>query len=125
MKNKILVVDDDKELLQELSNAMSLNAYEVTTSGNGAEALELIPRVMPDLIMLDMKMDGMSGFQLASRLRQMPGVKDIPIVAMSGYYTDSEYALLMKISGVKKYFVKPLNMEDVVKQLNEVLKEQG
>jgi CheY-like chemotaxis protein len=121
MPKKIMIVDDDKELLEELSDSMISNGYEVTACADGETALKMIPEIMPHVILLDLKLDKVNGFQVAAKLRQTPATALIPIIAITGYYNPDEYYTLMKICGVKKCITKPVSPEKVVQEINSAL----
>ena len=66
MAKKIMLVDDDKELLEELADSLTADGYEMTLCPDGESALEMAPKIMPDMILLDLKMGKMNGFQVAA-----------------------------------------------------------
>ncbi len=121
MKKKIMVVDDDKEFLQELTELLVSNGFDVTSFCDGDSALKMINGVMPDAILLDLKMNNVSGFQVADRLKSMPEAKKIPVIAMTGYYTQEEYSLLNEICGVKKCITKPINPDKIVLEIENII----
>ncbi len=116
-----MIVDDDKEFLDELSDLMLSSGYDVCTCIDGARALAEIPEVMPDIILLDLKMNNINGFQVAVRLKAIPKACDIPIIAMTGYYTQDEYALMIKICGIKKFIIKTADPGNIVREVKLVL----
>jgi len=84
--------------------------------------LATIPKIMPNLILLDLKMNKLNGFQVASKLKNMPIVCDIPVIAMTGHYTQEEYSLMMKLFGVKKFIVKPIDPDKIIDEVESVLR---
>ena len=121
MRKKILLVDDDKELLEELADSISASGFEVTVCCDGETALKVIPEIMPDIILLDLKMGKVNGFQVVAKLRQTQATSFIPVIAMTGYYNPDEYYTLMKTCGVKKCITKPVSPENIVIEINNVL----
>ena len=121
MAKKILVVDDDQELLDELKDTLSLNNYEVAAAGDSRQALDLAVKFNPDCIVLDLKMPVKNGFQLASEIRHLRGFEDIPIIAMSAFFKD-EYESLMKLSDIKKCLKKPFAPKVILSEIESVLK---
>ncbi|MCB4791488.1 MAG: response regulator [Elusimicrobia bacterium] len=122
MKKKIAIVDDDNNFLEELSSLLSGNGYDVYAYSNGSDALREIPRVMPDIILLDLKMDKVSGFQVAYKLRNIQKARDIPVIPMTGYYTQDEYGLIMKICGLKNCKLKPFDPGKLMQEISETIK---
>ena len=100
-KKRIMIVDDNIEFLEELKEMLVLSGYEAAAFYNGPSALEGAQRFKPDVILLDLKMDGMSGFQVADELKRIPETARTPIIAMTGYYTGKDHTLLINISGIQ------------------------
>ena len=101
-KTKVLVIDDDKLLLRELKDTLSLNDYEVVAVSHPANATDVIEQVQPDVILLDLVMPDESGFQVACKINYFSGLAHIPIIAMTGYFKES-YIPLMSGYGIKDY----------------------
>lgn len=117
---KIMIVDDDKEFLWELKEALKLNGYEITSVNNSALALDVAMMWKPDVILLDLKMPGKSGFLLADELRNSPALADLPIIAMSGNFKEEE-SDFFKIYGITGYIGKPFIPSDVILKIEEAL----
>lgn len=121
MKKKIMLVDDDKELLEVLADSMASVGFEVTACSDGETALKMIPEIMPDIILLDLKLDRVNGFQVAAKLKQAQATSGIPVIAMTGHYNPDEYYTLMNICCVKKCITKPVNPDKIIAEINNVL----
>lgn len=122
---KVLIVDDDKEFLEELREVLGNTGYDVTIVVDGIAATKAARIVKPDVILLDLRMKGMSGFEVADRLKGFSDTADIPIIAMTGFYTLKEHAWLMNFSGIKRCLRKPFNPLDVIAEIENVLKEDA
>ena len=118
-KRKIVVVDDNTDFLNELSETLSLSGYETFAYDNGKDALRRIKREKPDLVLLDMKMDGMNGYDVAKAINKEPAINKTPIIAMTGYYTTEEHQRLMEISGIKACIIKPFNPLDILVEIEK------
>lgn len=79
----ILVVDDEYDLLQTICATLELGGYHPVPAGNGRKALEMIGQQRPDLVLTDVMMPYMSGYDLVEAIREMPEGKDLPTVLMS------------------------------------------
>ena len=118
---KIMIVDDDKEFLEELEETLILSGYATVAVNDSTTALNTACRAKPDLILLDLKMDRMSGFQVAQSLKKFPETTTIPIMAMTGYFTREEYSSLTEMYGMKACIMKPFNPLDVIAKIESLL----
>ncbi len=121
-KKKIMIVDDDEELLEEIAETLSVSGYNTITFSNAIKAQSKIVSEKPDLLLLDMKMPGKTGFQLAHELKTFPDTAGIPIIAMTGHYTGKDHKFLMKTCGVDKCVLKPFDPEMIIAEINGLLK---
>jgi len=121
MGKKIMVVDDDKNFLDELAEVLSLGGFEVVGVNDPREAIEKVRSAKPDLVLLDLRMPGRSGFQIADELKHSQEFMHLPVLAMSGFFTEVEHMLLMNLCGIQKCLKKPLNPDNVIAQITEVL----
>lgn len=121
---KIMIVDDDKKFLETLKETLILSGYETIAVNNSSDALDVAKKLKPDVILLDLKMDGMSGFRLAEKLKRFPETSDIPIIAMTAVFNREYHFSLMELCGMKMYLEKPFKPLDVIVLIEEVLKEK-
>jgi CheY-like chemotaxis protein len=118
---KIAIVDDDKEFLEELEEMLRQADYDVTTSSDSSLAVEMVNQAKPDLILLDLRMQPLSGFEVAQRLKRFPETSGIPIVAMSAYYSAKEHEFLMNVCDIKKFLKKPFHPLEAIAGIEELL----
>jgi CheY-like chemotaxis protein len=85
---RLLVVDDEPNILEITSAMLSEEGYEVLTAEDGQEALELLPRFCPDLVITDLRMPRLSGFELLEIMRER--FPRLPVIAVSGEFSDDE-----------------------------------
>lgn len=114
---RILIVDDDKEFLEELREMLILSGYEATGVSESLRAVETARSLKPDIILLDIKMPGLDGFQINERLKQFPETENIPIIAITGYFTNEEHSRLLDMCGITACLKKPVNEEDLIRQI--------
>jgi DNA-binding response OmpR family regulator len=107
MKKKILAVDDDATALGALRQILTQKGYEVAVSQSGDEALEWLTERTPDLVILDVAMPGLSGFETCRRIRKDPRFRDLPVVFLTakGMLADMAEGL---DAGSDLYLVKPV-----------------
>jgi len=114
----LLVVDDEKNTREALSKILTEDGYHVLTAADGYQAIELVGRELPDLILADLKMPGMDGIELLSRTR-LKGF-DTPFVMMTAYGTVESAVEAMK-KGAEDYLTKPVNIEELELQIKRIL----
>ncbi len=111
----ILFIDDDAITLKMLCKIAELQGYETMTASSGAEAIERAAEKHPDLILLDMMLEDMTGFAVLENLRSRPGTARIPVVFLSaGFELDAEDRALA--AGAKAYLTKPISI-DALKEI--------
>jgi DNA-binding response OmpR family regulator len=120
-KTKIMIIDDDKIFLNELAEILTLNNYRVRKFSDGEVGLSMVGKVRPDIILLDLKMKGKSGFQVADEMKQLPELANIPIIAMTGVYTQEQNPMLVKIFGMTTCLMKPFTPTELFSQIEAVL----
>ncbi len=110
---RILIVDDETDVLDLLSSVMQNDEepIEIATARSGVEALLLIGERAPDLLILDIKMPGMNGFEVCQKLKANPRSRNIKIVAISGDTDPATRARILE-AGADVFFTKPLNVLD-------------
>lgn len=124
MKNKrILVVDDEESLCEILKFNLELEGYEVTTALSAEEAMGLDVEHF-DLLLLDVMMGEMSGFQMARRLREEPRTADIPIIFCTALDTEEDTVRGLNL-GADDYIAKPFSIREVLARVRSVLRRTG
>lgn len=113
MPKRLLVVDDDASLLLAVSETLQGDGYVVVTARRGAEALVRVAETLPDLIISDIRMPGMDGYQLARKLRAAPHTRLVPIVFLTAKDETADRIAGFR-SGVDAYITKPFEPEELV-----------
>lgn len=117
-KKRILVVDDEREIVSSLCMALEVKDYETLTAFDGQEALEVARREKPDLILLDVIMPKLNGYQVCRELKKDESTKSIPIVMLTAKTQESE-RYWGKETGADEYITKPF---DILKLLEVIYK---
>ena len=110
LQNSILIVDDDDKLIQLLRTYFERERFVVYTAGDGRTALELLRRYEPQVLVLDLMMPGMDGFEVCRRVRQ---ASDIPILFLTARDDDTDRLVGLNM-GADDYITKPFNMKELV-----------
>jgi signal transduction histidine kinase/CheY-like chemotaxis protein len=115
----VLVVDDSEDTLAMLEQLLEISGANVTTATNGSDALQMVSQQEFDIILSDISMPEMDGFELLQRLRQIPGREDVPVIAITGFgrAADIERA---RAAGFCAHLTKPLNVDALVKVFQQL-----
>jgi len=118
---KIMVVEDDNSLREIYSIRLTAEGYDIVSAGDGEEALAVAVREKPDLILSDVMMPKISGFDMLDILRQTPETTKIKVIMMTALSSEDQRARGESL-GANKYLVKSqVGIEDVVNAVHEVL----
>jgi CheY-like chemotaxis protein len=121
---KILVVDDHVDTGELLEMLCLYRGHEVTVTTGAAEALGAAARVRPDLVLLDIGLPGINGFEVATRLRAARETSHARVVALSGYSQKDFFEKARQV-GFDAYLMKPVKLEDVLEQIAACAKGDG
>ena len=121
---KIMIVDDNIEFLDELHEMLDLSGYTPLIINNSAAVLNAVAKHKPDIILLDLKMSGMSGFDVAQKIKQNPETSRIPIIAMSGYFPLEKNSLLLDTSYMSACLKKPFAISDLITHIETILNDR-
>lgn len=122
---KILLVEDDVALRDVYSARLQAEGYTIVTASNGEEALASAVKEMPDLVLLDVMMPRISGFDVLDILRSTPETKAVKVIMMTALSSPEDHARGEKL-GVDKYLVKSqVTLEEVVANIAEVISHGG
>jgi len=116
---KILIVDDDEALVGLFVQVLTQKGYEVLKASNGQEALRLVFDQRPDLVLLDVAMPRMDGWQTCSRIRD---VSDIPIIMLTGKYKAEDEIVRGLDYGADDYLLKPVGNKELVARVRAALR---
>ncbi len=121
---KILLVEDEQEIVEMIQMALEARGYEVMAAYDGSEGLRMATEKKPDLILLDIIMPGLNGYQVCRELKNHPSTRETPIIYLTakGQETDKFWGFE---TGAAEYIVKPFEMGDLIEKMEEALQEGG
>lgn len=119
-KATVLIVDDEPFNIEVLEQAMEENDYRVLTASNGKEAWEKIQSEEPDLVLLDLMMPVMDGFEVLAKVKDDPMLRNIPIIIVSAEQ-DSKNVVKGIKQGAEDYLTKPVDPAQFLKKVKEFL----
>jgi CheY-like chemotaxis protein len=117
---KILVADDERDIRELIGFTLRFAGFEVVLVADGVEAIERAPLEKPDLILLDVRMPRVTGYDVCRHLKEDPATSAIPIVFLSAKGQDGEIQQGLD-SGAVEYIVKPFTPDDLTEQVRNVL----
>jgi DNA-binding NarL/FixJ family response regulator len=120
MSKRLLVVDDEPNLLRAVAACLKAEAYEVSTARSGREALLQLAEAVPDLVVSDIRMPGMDGYQLARQLRGSPRTALVPIVFLTAKDETADRIEGFR-AGIDAYLTKPFEPEELIAVVNGIL----
>jgi len=120
----VLIVDDNADAAESLAALLQLLGHETSVATSGPAGLELASRATPDVVFLDLGMPDMSGYEVARRLRPMPGLEATTLVALSGWGSDEDRRK-SKEAGFDRHLVKPTDGEEIEALLDQLGRALG
>lgn len=121
---KILVAEDERDIRDLIGFTLRFAGFEVLLAGNGIEAIEKAPLEQPDLIILDVRMPKMTGYEACRQLKENPATSAIPIVFLSAKGQEDEIQQGLA-SGALEYIVKPFAPDELANQVRDILQRVG
>ena len=118
---KILIVDDDENIAELISLYLEKECFDTETAANGEEALALVDVYNPDLILLDLMLPGIDGYEVCQQIRK---TRDTPIIILSAKGEVFDKVLGLKM-GADDYIIKPFDSNELVARVHAVLRRSG
>lgn len=117
-KKKILLVDDEQDLVSSLAGLLQDNGYDVVSASNGLEGLKKAEEDRPDLILLDIMMPKVDGYEVLRTLKISADISDIPVIMISARPETDSILRTLNLRAVD-YFIKPFNSTDLLKSIEK------
>jgi two-component system alkaline phosphatase synthesis response regulator PhoP len=121
---KILIAEDEPDIRDLVAFTLRFAGYEVVTCSNGEEAVELANKELPDLILLDVRMPRLTGYDACKKIKENPQLKDIPVVFLSAKGQESEIQSGME-AGAEEYLLKPFAPDQLTDRVRSILAKFG
>jgi len=117
---KVLVAEDERDIRELIGHTLRFAGFETVLATNGVEAIEAVERERPDLILLDVRMPKMTGYEVCEKIKENPETRNIPVVFLSAKGQESEIKRGIE-SGAVKYILKPFVPIELIAQIQEVM----
>lgn len=121
---KILIAEDERDIRDLVAFTLRFAGYEVFAAANGEEAVALAPQVNPDLILMDVRMPRMTGYEACRILKLNPELKDIPVVFLSAKGQENEIQQGLD-AGAEQYLLKPFAPDQLTSHVKAILAKFG
>lgn len=122
-KTKILVIDDEPNIVQTLQDRLEMNEYRVFTAHNGRDGLDKFDREKPDVILLDVIMPIMDGLEMLETLRKRPDGQDVSIIMLTARSQTQDIARA-NACGIDDYIVKPFDLSELLAKIESVIEHR-
>jgi len=119
-KGKILVVDDEIYIVHILDFSLGMEGYEVVTALDGEQALERVASEKPDLIVLDIMMPKLDGYEVCRAVKSNPATKNVPVILLSAKGRNVDQKMGFDV-GADDYITKPFSPRKLVERINQLL----
>lgn len=120
MEYKILIVDDEPNIVMSLEYAFKKKDFEVFIARDGSEALELLKNTFPDIVLLDIMMPNVDGYQTLNHIKKTTGLESTKVVFLTAKNKASDIEKGLKL-GADKYLIKPFSVKKIVSEILELL----
>jgi CheY-like chemotaxis protein len=122
---RLLVIDDDPDILTLMAEALTFHGYKVSTASGGQEALDRVRRERPDLVLLDLKMPGVDGYEVIRRLKSDGATRPIPVIVITASTVQKERDKVQVLGmGAAQYLTKPLSIEALIREIKKAIAEK-
>jgi len=121
MNKKVLLCDDEIHILRAAEFKVSKSGYDVRIARDGQEAWEMIQQELPDVLVTDVQMPRMNGFELSERIRGDQSTKDLPILMLTAKGFELEHTELMNKWGIIDIVAKPFSPRELVRKIDQIV----
>ncbi|PJF22420.1 MAG: two-component system response regulator [Phototrophicales bacterium] len=120
----ILVAEDERDIRELINFTLTFAGHQVTMAENGEEAVQKAQEVLPDLIMMDVRMPKLTGYEACRKIKEIETTKDIPVVFLTAKGQDEEITAGIEVGAIA-YILKPFELDKLTEQINEILTKIG
>ncbi len=119
---RILIAEDERDIRDLITFTLSFAGHQVTAASNGEEALQKALQIIPDLILMDVRMPRMTGYEACKRMKQENSIKHIPVAFLSAKGQESEVQTGLEVGAVE-YILKPFSPDQLTERVKQLLEQ--
>jgi DNA-binding response OmpR family regulator len=121
---KILIAEDEPDIRELVAFMLRFAGYEVLAASNGEEAVQAATREIPDLVLMDVRMPRMTGYDACRLMKANPDLRDVPVVFLSAKGQESEIQSGLE-AGAEEYLLKPFSPDELTNRVRTILSKFG
>jgi DNA-binding response OmpR family regulator len=121
---KILIAEDEPDIRELVAFMLRFAGYEVMAASNGEEAVQVATRDVPDLVLMDVRMPRMTGYDACRLMKSNPNLRDVPVVFLSAKGQESEIQSGLE-AGAEEYLLKPFSPDELTNRVRSILSKFG
>lgn len=121
---RILIAEDERDIRELITFTLRFDGHEVIATSNGREAVEITLREKPDLVLLDVRMPYMTGYEACKRIKEEESISHIPVVFLSAKGQEAEVKAGLEVGAVE-YIVKPFSPDQLMERVRAILSQFG
>ena len=119
---RILIAEDERDIRDLITFTLTFAGHQVTAASNGEEAVEKALQIIPDLILMDVRMPRMTGYEACKRMKQENSIKHIPVAFLSAKGQESEVQTGLEVGAVE-YILKPFSPDQLTERVKQLLEQ--
>lgn len=121
---RVVYIEDEPEMIDLVKLILSAKPYQVLGAYGGREGLDLVRKTLPDVVLLDLMMPGMDGWEVYQQMRAEEATKNIPVIIVTAKAQNIDKVLGLHIAKVDDYISKPFSPDELIESVERVLKER-
>jgi two-component system response regulator VicR len=122
---RLAYIEDEAEMIDLVRLILGRRGYTVLGANGGREGLELVRKELPDLVLLDLMMPDMDGWDVYHQIKSEKSTRDIPVIVITAKALNIDKVLGLRIAKVEDYIAKPFSPQELLQRVDQVLSKQG
>jgi len=117
---KILIIEDDPDVSMVMRDLLKVHGFDAHLFSSGEKAIEAIEDILPDIVVMDLMMPGMNGFDVCRHIRSKSSTRNIPLIAITGYDSVENRGKIFD-AGIDDYLPKPFDIKALLKKISDLI----
>lgn len=124
MKKRVLIVDDEPDIVKVVAFRLNKEGYEVSIATDGEKALEALDKNKPDIVLLDITLPRLNGYEVCARMKASEVLKDIPVIFVTASLSTEEFEQRFLKTGAQGYVFKPFEFDVLSQKIKDIMNEE-